>query len=343
MSCSTSNRVTPSARSCRSTSDSARFSLCRKPAAGSSSSSSEGSVHKARAISIKRCGPKARLPANSCMRSSMPMRLSCRWASAKMRRSSALSSASMACTVLALLRRYAPKATFSSTVISGIIFTCWKVREMPCCAMPREGKPARDWPRQRTPPEVSGKTPVIRLKVVLLPAPLGPIKPTISPASMWKLTSLTATKPPNSFRTWSTSNSRWPLGGLGSWAIWSASVQSTLRGTMGRRFWMKVHKPSGAYLSTRIKTTPKTMTSKLPLEPNKAGSKTCNSSSMILTTPAPRKAPQTWPTPPSTAMNRYSMPLFRPNGVGFTVRWKCANSQPEMAASTAAKMKAMSL
>ena len=40
-------------------------------------------------------------------------------------------------------------------------------------------------------------------------------------------------------------------------------------------------------------------------------------------------APQTWPTPPSTAMNRYSMPMLRPNGDGLTVRWKCANSQPE--------------
>ncbi len=36
--------------------------------------------------------------------------------------------------------------------------------------------------------------------MVLLPAPLGPIRPTISPAFTLKLTSLTATRPPNSLR-----------------------------------------------------------------------------------------------------------------------------------------------
>jgi len=59
--------------------------------------------------------------------------------------------------------------------------------------------------------------------------------------------------------------------------------------------------------------------------------------------PAPTSAPHTWPTPPSTAMNRYSMPMFRPKGEGFTVRWKCANSQPEMLASKAASTNAVTL
>ena len=52
--------------------------------------------------------------------------------------------------------------------------------------------------------------------------------------------------------------------------------------------------------------------------------------------PAPSTAPQTWPAPPTTAMNRYSMPIFRPKAEGLTVRWKCANSQPDSEASTAA-------
>ena len=37
------------------------------------------------------------------------------------------------------------------------------------------------------------------------------------------------------------------------------------------------------------------------------------------------------------------MPLLMPKGDGFTVRWKCANSQPETAASTAAMTKTVSL
>ncbi len=42
-------------------------------------------------------------------------------------------------------------------------------------------------------------------------------------------------------------------------------------------------------------------------------------------------------------MNRYSMPLWIENGVGLTLRWKWANSQPDSAASTAASTKATSL
>ena len=35
------------------------------------------------------------------------------------------------------------------------------------------------------------------------------------------------------------------------------------------------------------------------------------------------------------------MPIFRPKGDGFTVRWKCANSQPDTLASSAAMTKAV--
>jgi len=55
MSCSTSRIERPSALSCRSTAASACFSFRRRPAAGSSSSSRQGSEHRARAISRMRC------------------------------------------------------------------------------------------------------------------------------------------------------------------------------------------------------------------------------------------------------------------------------------------------
>ena len=42
-------------------------------------------------------------------------------------------------------------------------------------------------------------------------------------------------------------------------------------------------------------------------------------------------------------MNRYSMPLLMPKGEGLTLRWKYANSQPDTAASKAAKTKTVSL
>ena len=52
-------------------------------------------------------------------------------------------------------------------------------------------------------PPVEVSTPVIRLKVVLLPAPLGPIRATISRAWTSKETSLTAITPPNCLRAFS--------------------------------------------------------------------------------------------------------------------------------------------
>src|SRR4051812_33459150 len=50
------------------------------------------------------------------------------------------------------------------------------------------------------------KTPVIRLKVVLLPAPFGPISATISRGFTSNDTLLTATTPPNCFRAFSIVN-----------------------------------------------------------------------------------------------------------------------------------------
>src|SRR5215813_12681656 len=43
--------------------------------------------------------------------------------------------------------------------------------------------------------------PVMRLKTVVFPAPLGPMRKTISPSSTWKLTSLVASRPPKRLLT----------------------------------------------------------------------------------------------------------------------------------------------
>ncbi len=56
----------------------------------------------------------------------------------------------------------------------------------------------------------------------------------------------------------------------------------------------------------------------------------------IVSTEAPITAPQTWLAPPTTAMNRYSMPMFTLNAPGLRNLTKCAYSQPESAASSAA-------
>ena len=72
--------------------------------------------------------------------------------------------------------------TFSMALISGKSRMFWKVREMPnrliwCGLSPLTWSPAK-----RTSPVVGRNTPVITLKAVVLPAPLGPIRPRISPS-----------------------------------------------------------------------------------------------------------------------------------------------------------------
>ena len=48
-------------------------------------------------------------------------------------------------------------------------------------------------------PLVGGRKPLNRLKQVVLPAPFGPIRPTISPVSTMRLRLLTAARPPKRF------------------------------------------------------------------------------------------------------------------------------------------------
>ena len=78
----------------------------------------------------------------------------------------------------------------------GRSFTCWKVRATPARAI-------RNWrcalisrAIEDDRAAVRPSAPVSRLNIVDLPAPFGPIRPRISPASSSKLSSLTATRPP---------------------------------------------------------------------------------------------------------------------------------------------------
>src|SRR5512144_149925 len=63
-------------------------------------------------------------------------------------------------------------------------------------------------PAKRMVPASGFTNPVMRLKTVVFPAPLGPIKKTISPSSTWKLTSLVASRPPKRLLTFSNSRIR---------------------------------------------------------------------------------------------------------------------------------------
>src|SRR5215510_7578571 len=72
----------------------------------------------------------------------------------------------------------------------------WNVRAMPRWQIWCAGRPVMSSSRNRIEPAVGRSVPAIRLKVVLLPDPFGPMRPTISPSRTSKDTRLTARNPP---------------------------------------------------------------------------------------------------------------------------------------------------
>jgi len=95
-----------------------------------------------------------------------------------------------------LVRRKAPQITFSSTVMRPKLRTTCQVRAMPS----RHTRSGRAWvmsaPSSTMRPSSGWSAPLMQLKSVVLPAPLGPIRPTISPGSIARETSRLAIRPP---------------------------------------------------------------------------------------------------------------------------------------------------
>ena len=90
----------------------------------------------------------------------------------------------------------APRRTLSSTDSRGNTLADWKVRTMPAWAIAYAGLPARSWPSNLQLPPSARSKPVSRLKNVVLPAPFGPIRATMRPASIEKSSTDTARTPP---------------------------------------------------------------------------------------------------------------------------------------------------
>src|SRR5690606_2270823 len=61
--------------------------------------------------------------------------------------------------------------------------------------------------RNHTVPALGRRVPLMRLNAVVLPAPFGPIRPTMAPCSTSKLTSRSAARPPKDFERFSTRSS----------------------------------------------------------------------------------------------------------------------------------------
>src|SRR5580704_9199709 len=86
--------------------------------------------------------------------------------------------------------------TLSRIDISSNVAGTWKVRPMPSRAWADALARVTSTSEKTIRPDVGGKSPATQLKKVDLPAPFGPISPTISPCSTSRLAPASATKLP---------------------------------------------------------------------------------------------------------------------------------------------------
>ena len=146
-----------------------------------------GRVASARASSsfLSPPAPSVEVVASGSVGRPTRVRISCAW-----RRASA-----------SVLRWAAPKwaatATFSRIVSLRKGRGIWNVRASPRWQTASGVRPAMSWSLKRMEPDVGSSAPEMQLKQVVLPEPLGPMRPRISPGFTSKETAFSAVKPPN--------------------------------------------------------------------------------------------------------------------------------------------------
>ena len=165
---------------------------------------------------------------------------------------------------------------------------------MPISAMSRDARPATSWPRNLTLPDVGSSTPDTRLNIVLLPAPLGPISATISPARTASAISFTATRPPKRLVALSTSSSTSPAAGTARFASGGSSGRTTRRfARNGIRFVSAGHSPSRRALQDHDHQHAEDDHLEVAGLPDDLRQQSCSQVLLIVITAAPSSAPQT--------------------------------------------------
>src|SRR5262245_58523498 len=86
---------------------------------------------------------------------------------------------------------------FSRTLILAKGWVIWKVRTMPAAQIRCGASPVMSLPSKATRPASGAWKPAMAANSVVLPAPLGPIRPTISPCRTSSEAWSTALRPPN--------------------------------------------------------------------------------------------------------------------------------------------------
>ena len=181
--CSITMMDTPASRMPRITSTVSSTSVGVRPDITSSRSSTRGSVASARASSSR-------------FRSPMESACAGRPARGARRVSARTSRARRRATAAERVRLKAPTMTFSTTDSSGKGWTSWKVRASPRRQIACGGSPVISCPSSLTLPPSGRTKPVTAANNVVLPAPLGPMRPRISPWARDRLTSDSAWSPP---------------------------------------------------------------------------------------------------------------------------------------------------
>ena len=178
------------------------------PAAGSSSSTSLASVIIVRPSSSSFFCPPERLPARSSATCSSSRKASV--ASAFSRTASSAARTLPAANQLA--NRFSPGwadgtiIRFSRALRLWNSCGIWKVRTRPLWKSASVDSGVTSSPRKRMVPDVGCRAPAMRLNSVVLPAPLGPMRPRISPLLTLRVQPSTARKPPKALTRPSTSS-----------------------------------------------------------------------------------------------------------------------------------------
>src|SRR5256884_2747673 len=192
MTCSMSTIVTPPSRTRRTISRACSTSTWLSPAITSSSRSSRGRIASARATSSRLRSGTVRRSTVWCRFSPSPTRS---------RTSSASARAAAGCNRPLGRPNSAPIAVFSRTVMDGKGRTIWNVRPIPRRAIRYGFIPVIDASSQRMSPASGRVSPLMQLRSVVLPAPLGPMIPNTWPGSTVKVTPARALTPPNRLLT----------------------------------------------------------------------------------------------------------------------------------------------
>src|SRR5690625_2843187 len=177
----------------RMTSDRPGTSARETPAIGSSRRITLGFIASRTAISNLRLSPWLRPPAASSRKPSSPTCARCSRAIAVARSSR---RGKRSTERLPPSSRWAARRTFSSTLRPGNRLDVWKVRPRPALARWWMESWVMSRPARSTRPAVGRWMPEIMLNSVVLPAPLGPMTPIISPAGTAMLTSVRMVIPP---------------------------------------------------------------------------------------------------------------------------------------------------